>query len=65
MIPAQAPRAEVLDFEEVADRFELTGGNIRNAAIRAAVLAAAEGQAISTRHLLDAASREYGELGRI
>ena len=65
MIPAQAPRAEVLDFEEVADRFELTGGNIRNAAIRAAVLAAAEGQAIATRHLLDAASREYGELGRI
>ena len=65
MIPAQAPRAEELDFDEVADRYELTGGNIRNAAVRAAVLAAAEGASLATKHLLDAASREYGELGRI
>jgi AAA+ superfamily predicted ATPase len=65
MIPAQAPRGGELDFDEVADRFELTGGNIRNAAVRAAVLAAAEGHSLETRHLLDAASREYGELGRV
>jgi hypothetical protein len=29
------------------------------------VLAAAEGSPLATRHLLDAATREYGELGRI
>ena len=64
MIPAQAPRTE-LDFEEVAERFDMTGGNIRNAAIRAAVLAAAEGNVLSTRHLIEAATREFGEIGRI
>ena len=64
MIPPQAPRS-TLDFGRVADDFELTGGNIHNAAIRAAVLAAGEGVPLSTKHLLAAAAREYGELGRI
>ncbi|MDQ3337165.1 MAG: ATP-binding protein [Myxococcota bacterium] len=64
MIPPQAPRG-TLDFAEVAEEFELTGGNIRNAAIRAAVLAAHDGVPLGTHHLLEAATREYGELGRI
>jgi SpoVK/Ycf46/Vps4 family AAA+-type ATPase len=64
MIPPQAP-CGALDFAEVAGAFALTGGNIRNAAIRAAVLAAHAGVPLSTDHLLEAAAREYGELGRI
>ncbi|HPH67806.1 MAG TPA: ATP-binding protein [Kofleriaceae bacterium] len=65
MIPSQTPRAGSLNFTEVAERFDMAGGNIRNAALRAALLAAAEQQPLATRHLLDAAQREFGESGRL
>ena len=39
--PAKTPLAEDLDLDLLANRFELTGGNIRNAAVAAAYLAAA------------------------
>jgi AAA+ superfamily predicted ATPase len=65
MIPAQTPIAGKLDFAEVAERFDMAGGNIRNAALRAALLAAADGKSLATSHLLDAAQREFGESGRL
>jgi SpoVK/Ycf46/Vps4 family AAA+-type ATPase len=65
MIPSSVPRGEALDFAEVAERYDMPGGNIKNAALRAAILAAAEGSRLMTRHLCTAAEREFTEIGRI
>jgi hypothetical protein len=54
-----------IDFEQLAERFEMSGGYIRNAALRAAYLAASEGKQIETRHLLAAASLEYAAMGKL
>jgi SpoVK/Ycf46/Vps4 family AAA+-type ATPase len=63
--PADAPRAPDLDLGHLARRFELAGAHIRNIALAAAFLAAAEGQPIAQRHVLHAAQREYQKLGRM
>jgi SpoVK/Ycf46/Vps4 family AAA+-type ATPase len=65
MIPDDVPRAETLNFEEVADRYDMAGGNIKNAALRAAILAAAENTTLNSQHLMTAAEREFTEIGRI
>ncbi len=54
-----------VDFGFLASRFELTGGNIRNIALRAAFSAAGEGgRRVGQRHVLAAARRELQKLGR-
>jgi len=65
MLPAQAQTAGDLDFERLAQRFEMTGGYIRNAALRAAYLAAADGGVITARHLWRAATQEYVAMGKV
>lgn len=42
MHPALTPLADDVDFESLAGRFEVSGGDIRNAVLKAALLAAAE-----------------------
>jgi AAA+ superfamily predicted ATPase len=64
VIPEQALGRDV-DFALLAQRFEMTGGYIKNAALRAAFLAAAERERISMRHLLRAANAEYASLGKV
>ena len=63
--PRAAPIADDIDFELLAEKAPLSGGNINNIAIGAAFLAAAEGQPVSQRHLLEATQREYGKLGKV
>jgi len=65
MIPAEAAIAPGVDFGMLAQRFEMTGGYIKNAAVRAAFLAAADGTAITTAHLVRAAKSEYQAMGKI
>jgi AAA+ superfamily predicted ATPase len=64
MIPRETPTSDRLDFSRAAE-FDMPGGNIKNAALRAAILAADEGVALATRHLIAAAEREFTEIGRI
>jgi len=64
MIPRETPISDRLDFARAA-QFDMPGGNIKNAALRAAILAADEGVALATRHLIAAAEREFTEIGRI
>jgi SpoVK/Ycf46/Vps4 family AAA+-type ATPase len=64
MIPRETPISDRLDFSRAA-QFDMPGGNIKNAALRAAILAADEGVALATRHLIAAAEREFTEIGRI
>jgi AAA+ superfamily predicted ATPase len=65
MIPAAAPVEPELETVDLARRFQMSGGYIRNAALRAAFLAADEGVAISSVHLERAARLEYEGMGKI
>ena len=63
MIPATADVAGDVDYLELGRRFEVSGGNIRNAAIRAAFLAASEDHPIDMETLVRATLREAREMG--
>ncbi|MCW5804403.1 MAG: ATP-binding protein, partial [Deltaproteobacteria bacterium] len=65
MLPAEAAVAFDIDFRALAERFEMTGGYIRNAVLRAAYLAAGEGVSIRMHHLARAAAQEYQAMGKI
>ncbi len=63
--PENTPRSQDLDLDFMARRFEIAGGNIRNIALAAAFLAAADGGGITTTHLLHATKREYQKMGKV
>lgn len=59
-----APIAADVDFALLAERFELTGGAIRNCVLAAAHAAARDGMPIHMRHLVAAVAREYVKQGQ-
>jgi SpoVK/Ycf46/Vps4 family AAA+-type ATPase len=59
------PTADDLDLEFCARSFELSGGNIRSAAITAAYSAADAGRPVSMPDLVKAIALEYRKLGRL
>ena len=63
--PDDTPRDPDLDLDFAARRFEIAGGNIRNIAVAAAFLAAADGGCIDMDHLLHATQREYQKMGKV
>jgi hypothetical protein len=65
LIPAQVPVQGRLDFAALSQRFRLSGGYIRNAALRAAFLAAEEGVPLSHEHLERAIRMEFREIGKL
>jgi hypothetical protein len=65
LLPRPAPRAEDVDLAFLAHQFKLAGGNIRNASLAAAFLAAEDGGVIAMRHLVRGVALEYGKLGRL
>ncbi len=65
IFPEQAPLADDVDRAELARRFRVTGGHIRNIALGAAFLAAEDGQVIRMGHLLQAARREFQKMGKV
>ena len=64
VLPAAAP-VEVVDFSGLARRYAMSGGYIKNAALRAAFLAADEDGAITEAHLDRAARVEYEAMGKL
>lgn len=65
MIPETAPQEAELKLRFVAEDFELTGGQIQNAVIRAAVWATGSDELLSYDLLNKSAEREYKDIGRI
>ncbi len=75
IFPSKTPLGEDVDFKFLAQQFELAGGNIKNIAVNAAFLAAAEKKQVGMRHLLlavkdeltkqgkNVVSRDFGEYG--
>jgi hypothetical protein len=62
--PEAVALADDVDLPDLAERFRLSGGNIRNAALAAAFLAAVDGAVVRREHLQRAIRREYQKLGR-
>ena len=65
MFPPVAPLDSDIDFRFLARQFPITGGEIRNAALQAAFLAAQDGQVIGMVHLLQAMARLLAKQGRL
>ena len=57
--------ADNVDFDLLARQFKLSGGNIKNVALAAAFLAAADGGIVNMSHLLHAVRREFQKLGKV
>lgn len=62
--PDAAPRSSDLDTDALA-RIELAGGNIRNVALAAAFLAAADQGVVTMAHCKRALRREYHKMGKV
>jgi SpoVK/Ycf46/Vps4 family AAA+-type ATPase len=67
MFPPEAPLAPDIDWDLIAKTFEMSGGYIKKAALRAAVIAAdaRPRRPLTTQDILGAARAEYREMGRI
>jgi hypothetical protein len=65
LLPAGLPVADDVDRGYLAERFELTGGNLRNVVIAAAFLARDEASPVTMRHLVLATARELEKAGRL
>jgi SpoVK/Ycf46/Vps4 family AAA+-type ATPase len=63
--PAETPLAADVDLDLLTRRFKLSGGNIKNVALAAAFLAAADGGPVHMSHLLRAVRREYQKMGKV
>jgi len=63
--PPRTPVADDVDFAEVAERYRLAGGNIRNVALAAAYLAASNGRVVTREHIRSAVRREHQKMGRL
>ncbi|MDE5591089.1 MAG: ATP-binding protein, partial [Acetatifactor sp.] len=65
VFPKEAPLEEDIDFGVYARKAELTGSNIKSAALSAAYKAAAEHRKISNRDIIEAIDFEYRRSGRM
>ncbi len=64
-LPPSLPRADDVDLAFMAASFDLAGGNLRNIAVAAAFLAAADEGVLTMEALIRATGREYRKLGRL
>ncbi|MDP6942804.1 MAG: ATP-binding protein [Myxococcota bacterium] len=65
LIPKECPIADDIDFEELGENFELSGGHIKNAVVRAAYRAAARNGSIRYDDVEFAAEQECKNAGKL
>jgi AAA+ superfamily predicted ATPase len=63
--PDKVPIADDVNIHDIAEYYELAGGNIRNAAVASAYYAAADGGKITRQHINRAIRREHQKMGRL
>jgi hypothetical protein len=63
MFPPDAPLGQDIDFTR--PQAEVTGGNIKNIALNAAFLAAANAGVIGMKHIIRSTKREFQKMGRL
>ncbi|HEX2979601.1 MAG TPA: ATP-binding protein, partial [Anaerolineaceae bacterium] len=62
--PTGLPVDAAIDWNFMAHRYAIAGGNIRNILVAAAFMAAQDGQVLKMEHLLKATKREMQKMGR-
>lgn len=65
LLPPAAELHDRVDFDALAERFDMTGGYIKNAVVRAAVIAARAGRGMVADDLWTGAHHEYVEMGKV
>jgi hypothetical protein len=65
MLPEGASVSDDVDWGELAELFEVPGGSIKNAVLRAAFLAAADASPLDMDHFVRAATAECAALGKL
>ena len=65
ILPDEALVSGEIDYEYLANKYEMSGGYIRNAVLRAAFLAADDKSPITMRHMMRAANLEYASMGKV
>ena len=65
MIPPNAPLSDDIRWQWLARTFEMSGGYIRNAVLKAAITASAANKPISMEHLAKAANDEARSMGKL
>lgn len=65
LLPSKLPLADDVDLSFFADNFKLAGGNIRNAIVSAAYLAADQGNEVTMEHLWHGVRREWQKMGHL
>lgn len=65
MLPDEMPQADDLDLDWIGENYDLSGGHIRNAVLRAALLAADAGTPLTMALAVQATNAEYRELGKL
>jgi len=65
IFPEETPKGEDIDFEFLAKRFKISGGNIKNIALNAAFLAAENSKKVDMKHIIQATKREYQKMGKL
>jgi len=63
-LPPGVPLDDDVDLDQLAERVELSGSQIANSAVAAAYLAAAAGEPVAMRHLVQGIGRELQKSGR-
>jgi len=65
LVPKECPVDPHVDWDLLGKAFELAGGNIKNAILRAAYQAAADGKPLNMRHFEYAARQECKNAGKV
>ncbi|HEX8475986.1 MAG TPA: AAA family ATPase [Pyrinomonadaceae bacterium] len=65
VFPEDTPLHADIDFDFLAQKLKLTGGNIRNIALNAAFLAAGNGGHVRMEHIICATKREFQKTGKL
>ena len=65
VFPPEAPMGNDIDFEFLARRLKIAGGNVKNIAVGAAFLARSDNSPIAMRHIMLAARREFQKIGKL
>ena len=65
IFPKATPVDKQIDFNFLARKFKISGGNIKNVALAAAFYAADDGQVINMRHIILGTKREFHKMGKL
>jgi len=65
LLPPEAPVADDVDVKRLGASYDLSGGSIKNAVLRAAYASAAAGESLTMKRLEDAARRECQAAGKL